>query len=317
MYKEAYTMMKRADWWKDFNDFADQNQWVRPAIGPAGGAGIGTGIGALTGARNRKINMLLMALAGGGLGFTGGSFANMYSNARNRARAKAQDAAAAQEQVDIQKAMQQELQEEQRRVREQMDRQERREQLKPKFVKRPAVNQAPKVIQQANDFYNAQQEAQAKGRSSKNKNTVQNSTSKNDEQQAQLRQQQRHIDAMTAEQQKRDMLNSGKIKQSPRAESNTYSQGLAQIQQANDFYNAQQQAQGRRGNSGKRNKSILDSKFPLIQNWLYAIPKISRGSGFYNMVDAIGDDPNQAQYDQTWALYDSMRNRGLGYLLRH
>lgn len=309
MYKEAYTMMKRADWWKDFNDFADQNQWVRPAIGTAAGAGIGTGIGALTGARNRKINMLLMALAGGGLGFTGGSFANMYSNARNRARAKAEAQRKMYDQMEAQGAR---LDAEAAKANRLQDAWHRQQEKKIK-----SEDQAPKEIQQANDFYNAQQEAQAKGRSSKNKNTVQNSPSKNDEQQAQLRQQQRHIDAMTAEQQKRDMLNSGKIKQSPRAESNTYSQGLAQIQQANDFYNAQQQAQGRRGNSGKRNKSILDSKFPLIYNWLYDIPESSRRSGFYNMVDAIGDDPNQAQYDQTRALYDSMRNRGLGYLLRH
>ena len=313
MYKQGYKLLKNAGFWQDFNNFADQNEYIRPLLYGGIGAGAGVGLGALMGRRDRWLKMLLGGTLGAGIGAGGGLYHNTYRSQL----AKAKDAASAQTQVDMQKGMQQELQEQQRLVRQQMDREQRREKLRPRFVKRHPVDQAPKEIQQANDFYNAQQEAQAKGRSSKNKNTVQNSPSKNDEQQAQLRQQQRHIDAMTAEQQKRDMLNSGKIKQSPRAESNTYSQGLAQIQQANDFYNAQQQAQGRRGNSGKRNKSILDSKFPLIYNWLYDIPESSRRSGFYNMVDAIGDDPNQAQYDQTWALYDSMRNRGLGYLLRH
>lgn len=313
MYKQGYKLLKNAGFWQDFNNFADQNEYIRPLLYGGIGAGAGVGLGALMGRRDRWLKMLLGGTLGAGIGAGGGLYHNTYRSQL----AKARDAASAQTQVDMQTAMQQELQEQQRLVRQQMDREQRREKLSPRFVKRHPVDQAPKEIQQANDFYNAQQEAQAKGRSSKNKNTVQNSPSKNDEQQAQLRQQQRHIDAMTAEQQKRDMLNSGKIKQSPRAESNTYSQGLAQIQQANDFYNAQQQAQGRRGNSGKRNKSILDSKFPLIYNWLYDIPESSRRSGFYNMVDAIGDDPNQAQYDQTRALYDSMRNRGLGYLLRH
>ncbi len=72
MYKEAYTMIKQADaWddfkntvskgWKQFNDYADKNQWVRPAtygigglvlggaFGGAPGAGLGAGLGAITG----------------------------------------------------------------------------------------------------------------------------------------------------------------------------------------------------------------------------------------------------------------------------
>ena len=51
MYKEAYVMLKRAGWWdnvkssvkkgwKDFNDYADQNQWVRPTVYGLGGAAV-------------------------------------------------------------------------------------------------------------------------------------------------------------------------------------------------------------------------------------------------------------------------------------
>lgn len=72
MYKEAYAMIKQAGaWddfkdtvskgWKQFNDYADKNQWVRPAayglgglvlggaLGGAPGAGLGTGLGVVTG----------------------------------------------------------------------------------------------------------------------------------------------------------------------------------------------------------------------------------------------------------------------------
>ena len=53
MYKEAYKVLKRAGFWDDFKNYADQNDWVRPTLyglgGAAAGGGIGAGVGALMG----------------------------------------------------------------------------------------------------------------------------------------------------------------------------------------------------------------------------------------------------------------------------
>ena len=68
MYKEAYQLMKRADssWWdnvkssvkkgwKDFNDYADKNDWVRPATYGATGTAALSGLGALMGGKRGAI----------------------------------------------------------------------------------------------------------------------------------------------------------------------------------------------------------------------------------------------------------------------
>ena len=68
MYKEAYQLMKRADssWWdnvkssvkqgwKDFNDYADKNDWVRPVTYGTVGTGAMTGLGALMGGKRGAI----------------------------------------------------------------------------------------------------------------------------------------------------------------------------------------------------------------------------------------------------------------------
>lgn len=88
MYKEAYAMIKQADaWddfkstvskgWKQFNDYADKNQWVRPAaygltglvlggaFGGAPGAALGTGLGAATGFGHNYMNAHSPATADG------------------------------------------------------------------------------------------------------------------------------------------------------------------------------------------------------------------------------------------------------------
>lgn len=82
MYKEAYQLMKRADssWWdnvkssvkqgwKDFNDYADQNQWVRPAIGALTLGGTGFGVGSIWGRKAAIIAGLLSAATGGTTGY--------------------------------------------------------------------------------------------------------------------------------------------------------------------------------------------------------------------------------------------------------
>ena len=66
MYKEACVLLKRAGWWDDFNDYADKNEWVRPAVG-AGLLGLGgAGVGALTGGAKG-------AAIGGGAGLLTGA----------------------------------------------------------------------------------------------------------------------------------------------------------------------------------------------------------------------------------------------------
>ena len=68
MYKEAYQLMKRADssWWdnvkssvkkgwKDFNDYADKNDWVRPVTYGATGTAALSGLGALMGGKRGAI----------------------------------------------------------------------------------------------------------------------------------------------------------------------------------------------------------------------------------------------------------------------
>lgn len=80
MYKEAYVMLKRAGWWddvkssvkqgwKDFNDYADQNQWVRPTIGALTLGGTGFGVGSIWGRKAAIIAGLLSAATGGTTGY--------------------------------------------------------------------------------------------------------------------------------------------------------------------------------------------------------------------------------------------------------
>ena len=74
--------MKRADssWWdnvkssvkqgwKDFNDYADQNQWVRPTIGALALGGTGFGLGSIWGRKAAIIAGLLSAATGGTTGY--------------------------------------------------------------------------------------------------------------------------------------------------------------------------------------------------------------------------------------------------------
>ena len=103
MYKEACVLLKRAGWWddvktstknawNDFNDYADKNEWVRPAVG-AGLLGLGgAGVGALTGGAKG-------AAIGGGAGLTLGALGGRLMDtipiaiqiAKERARARSLD----------------------------------------------------------------------------------------------------------------------------------------------------------------------------------------------------------------------------------
>ena len=79
MYKEACVLLKRAGWWDDFkastkkswqafNEYADQNKWVRPAA-TAVAAGLGgAGLGALLGGGKGAAIGGLTGLIGGGTG---------------------------------------------------------------------------------------------------------------------------------------------------------------------------------------------------------------------------------------------------------
>ena len=83
-YKEAYSLCKKAGFWDDtgnkikqawdsYNDFADKNQWVRPAIYGLGGAGAGAGAGLLM---KNPVASVLLGLLGGTLGAAGGAIHN-------------------------------------------------------------------------------------------------------------------------------------------------------------------------------------------------------------------------------------------------
>ena len=81
MYKEACVLLKRAGWWDDFNDYADKNEWVRPAVG-AGLLGLGgAGVGALTGGAKG-------AAIGGGAGLALGAGGGWLYDYLRKARMK-------------------------------------------------------------------------------------------------------------------------------------------------------------------------------------------------------------------------------------
>lgn len=83
MYKEACVLLKKAGWWDDFNDYADKNEWVRPAVG-AGLLGLGgAGVGALTGGAKG-------AAIGGGAGVALGGTSGWLVDYLRKARLKRQ-----------------------------------------------------------------------------------------------------------------------------------------------------------------------------------------------------------------------------------
>ena len=84
MYKEACKVLKRAGFWDDFKNYADQNDWVRPTLyglgGAAAGGGIGAGVGALMGPENRGAKIGISAGAGAGIGALLGLSGGLYHN---------------------------------------------------------------------------------------------------------------------------------------------------------------------------------------------------------------------------------------------
>ena len=83
-YTAVYKLYKEAGFWDDagnkikqawdsYNDFADKNQWVRPAIYGLGGAAVGAAPGILM--KNPVLSVLL-GLLGGGVGATAGALSN-------------------------------------------------------------------------------------------------------------------------------------------------------------------------------------------------------------------------------------------------
>ena len=91
MYKEACKVLKRAGFWQDFKNYADQNDWVRPTLyglgGAAAGGGIGAGVGALMGPENRGAKIGISSGVGGlfgGLAGLGGGLAHNRHNRKSR-----------------------------------------------------------------------------------------------------------------------------------------------------------------------------------------------------------------------------------------
>lgn len=105
-YTAVYKLYKEAGFWDDagnklksawqaYNDYADKNQWVRPAIYGLGGAGAGAGAGLLM---KSPVASVLLGLLGGTLGAAGGAIHNnqrgINLNNLNKDYAKKQKAAA-------------------------------------------------------------------------------------------------------------------------------------------------------------------------------------------------------------------------------
>lgn len=65
MQKTALSLKELA---KQYNKFADQNQWVRPAVGAGLGGGAGALLGTLLGPKARTLKVLLGTLGGAGIG---------------------------------------------------------------------------------------------------------------------------------------------------------------------------------------------------------------------------------------------------------
>ena len=157
MYKEAYVMLKRAGWWddvkssvkqgwKDFNDYADQNQWVRPTVYGLGGAavlgGAGAGLGALMGPQHRGRNVGIGLGSGSLLGALLGIGGGIAHNRHNQS-------------IREQLKMQHRLHEDLKRSQAEMDAYKQKEQ------KTKADNQRRKKQQARQDAKNAAKDRMA------------------------------------------------------------------------------------------------------------------------------------------------------------